>query len=246
MTGSYDREAFTGPIDTNHWLFISDYSPQLWSLLFCERKELINYIINGIEPPEKLVPDPRNIVRRMAELKTIALTKIEEFELGLSDIKAAIDALNEPLLNEKLKCLFPTMKKVFQDIGYIENEKVNFRALYSSVLYLKLFRIHEGGGVIQGNIKGFSVAGFTAKDFMSCFTKGKKKVYGNPYVKKEKIKGIGEVKSMLTKASGQLEIKLDIDINKAIELKTMIDNAGVSAFYLGKKGLAYVSHIDVR
>ena len=48
---------------------------------------------------------------------------------------------------------------------------------------------------------------------------------------------------MLTKASGQLEINIDIDKDKAREIKTMIENAAVSSFYLGKKGLAYVSDL---
>ena len=48
---------------------------------------------------------------------------------------------------------------------------------------------------------------------------------------------------MMTKASGQLEITIDVDRDKAQEIKTLIENAGVSSFYLGKKGLAYVSNI---
>nr|WP_280176386.1 hypothetical protein [Legionella londiniensis] len=43
-----------------------------------------------------------------------------------------------------------------------------------------------------------------------------------------------------------MDIYLDVDLEKAVELKKMIDSAGVSSFYLGKKGLAYVSRIDVR
>jgi 3-hydroxyisobutyrate dehydrogenase-like beta-hydroxyacid dehydrogenase len=52
--------------------------------------------------------------------------------------------------------------------------------------------------------------------------------------------------SMLTKASGVLEIIIDIPRDQAKELKKMIENAGVSSFYLGKKGLAYVTKIDTR
>ena len=35
-------------------------------------------------------------------------------------------------------------------------------------------------------------------------------------------------------------------MKKAKEIKNMIDNAGVSSFYLGKKGLAYITDIDTR
>lgn len=68
---------------------------------------------------------------------------------------------------------------------------------------------------------------------------------GNPFIKKEKIKGQGEVTSMMTKASGQLEIIIDVDREKGLEIKNLIECAGVSSFYLGKKGLAYVSSIRV-
>ena len=59
------------------------------------------------------------------------------------------------------------------------------------------------------------------------------------------MKGKGKVKHLMTKASGKLEITLDIDRDKAKEIRTMIENAGVSSFYFGKKGLAYVSKIRV-
>ena len=95
-------------------------------------------------------------------------------------------------------------------------------------------------------LKGFSVNGFTPKDFMSLFTGGKKIVYGNPYIAKSFEKGVGQVTSMLTKASGVLKISIDIERDEAKALKKLIENAGVSSFYLGKKGLAYVINIDTR
>jgi hypothetical protein len=97
----------------------------------------------------------------------------------------------------------------------------------------------------SGGISGISKRGFTKKDFMDRFTTGgKKRIWGNPYIRKERIKGQGgEVVSMLTKANGQLEINLDISNEKAKEIQQLIENAGVSSFYLGKKGLAYVTKI---
>ena len=62
-------------------------------------------------------------------------------------------------------------------------------------------------------------------------------------MKKDRIKGLGEVTSTLLKAGGQLKITLDIDERASEDLKHRIDCAGVSSFYLGKKGLAYVSEI---
>jgi hypothetical protein len=99
----------------------------------------------------------------------------------------------------------------------------------------------------SGTIGGISKRIFTKKDFMNRFTTGeKKKVWGNPYMRKERIKGEGEIVSLMTKASGELEIIIDVDREKAKEIKRLIENAGVSSFYLGKKGLAYVTNIDTR
>ena len=79
---------------------------------------------------------------------------------------------------------------------------------------------------------------------MSRYTSGeKKKIWGNPYIRKEKIKGIGEVTSLMSKAGGTLNINIDVDRSTAKSLLEIIENAGVSSFYLGKKGLAYVSNI---
>ena len=82
---------------------------------------------------------------------------------------------------------------------------------------------------------------------MNRFTTGeKKKIFGNPYIAKSFVKGEGQVISMLTKASGVLEIIIDISRDEAKALKKTIEDAGVSSFYLGKKGLAYVINIDTR
>ena len=82
---------------------------------------------------------------------------------------------------------------------------------------------------------------------MNRYTTGdKKKIWGNPYIREEFIKGEGKVRHLMTKASGKLEIKIDIERDKAKEIKSLIENAGVSSFYLGKKGLAYVTNIDTR
>jgi hypothetical protein len=97
------------------------------------------------------------------------------------------------------------------------------------------------------NISGISVNNFTPADFLAQFsTSGKKKrQWGNPYELDIFIKGEGKQTQMLTKARGKLVISLDIDKDEACYLKSLIDAAGVSAFSLGKKGLAYVSSISV-
>ena len=57
--------------------------------------------------------------------------------------------------------------------------------------------------------------------------------------------GQGKSKQFLTKVNGQLQIDIDVERNLAKEIQKMIDDAGVSSFYLGKKGLAYVTDIRV-
>jgi len=123
---------------------------------------------------------------------------------------------------------------------------------YCSGLYLQLERLKQKGYNMDsaktkaGGISGISKRGFTKKDFMDRFTTGAKKtIWGNPYLRKEFVKGEGEVTSMLTKASGQLEINIDIEREKADEIRNMIERAGVSSFYMGKKGLAYVSDLRI-
>lgn len=245
MTGSFDRESYTGAINTNHWLFKSSFSNELWSLAFTDLKGLISFIVDETEIFVDLEFDPRKIIERFGSFKSINVKKVGELDVSEGGLIKAVEVLHNGKINETLKDTFPSMHKSFSDIEYIKEEKIDIRALYCSALYLKLLRLHLNGVNIESNIKGFSVAGLTPKDFMSCFTQGKKKVYGNPYLKKEKIKGQGEVTSMMTKASGQLEIIIDVDREKGLEIKKLIDNAGVSSFYLGKKGLAYVSRIGL-
>lgn len=50
---------------------------------------------------------------------------------------------------------------------------------------------------------------------------------------------------MLNKADGKLTITINIDKQKSLELKEMIENASVASFRLGKKGLAYVSNVRI-
>ena len=145
------------------------------------------------------------------------------------------------------------LKNKFTHINYINNnDKIKPISLYCSALYLQLERLSKHFDMHSvktknGCISGISKLGFTKKDFMDRFTTGdKKKIWGNPYVREVFIQGEGKNKLMLTKASGQLQVNIDVDRDKAKEIKRLIENAGVSSFYLGKKGLAYVTDIDTR
>ncbi len=232
MTGSTDQNAFTGAIKTDDVIFSSDYSAEFWGVLALDFTELCDFIIDNSPVTKTIQADPLSIIGRLEILnkeKTVAN------EGKVADAKAILEAH------------FPPDK----DKGYLDG-KGNIKPImfYCSGLYLQLQRLDKKLGSKynvdsarsrQGLISGISKRGFTKKDFMDRFTTGAKKtIWGNPYIRKEFIKGEGETTLMLTKASGQLEINLDIDKDKALQLKDMIEAAGVSSFYLGKKGLAYV------
>ncbi|MCK5831890.1 MAG: hypothetical protein KAH20_16485 [Methylococcales bacterium] len=232
ITGSTDQNSFTGAIKTNDAMFLSDYSAEFWGILGLDFESLCHFIIS------------KNKVTTVMDANPVSI--ISKLEL----LNKEKPVPNEGLANQAIEKLSET----FEGIEYL-NKKGDIMpiSLYCSSLYLQLERLSsqfnmESAKTKAGGISGISKRGFTTKDFMNRFTTGeKKKIWGNPYIRKERIKGIGEVTSLMTKASGQLEINLDISRDKAKEIKQMIEDAGVSSFYLGKKGLAYISkEIDTR
>lgn len=155
--------------------------------------------------------------------------------------------------SDKVVEVLALLEKKFEGTNYKNNkDQVVPLNLYCSALYLQLERLSSDYDLSSaltnaGTLPGISKRLFTKKDFMNRFTTGeKKKIFGNPYIAKSFVEGEGQVTSMLTKASGNLEIILDVKRDEAKHLKELIENAGVSSFYLGKKGLAYVTNIDTR
>lgn len=231
FSGNTDQNSFTGLIRTNDPVFSSDYSNAFWGVLALDFDELCDFIIDGKEVEKKLDLNPVSILQRLEELKKEKPTSNED--------KGAKAAKHLQVHNDKYKPL---------------NAKgeLLILPLYCSALYLQLERLENRYDMTsakspRGGISGISNNGFTPKDFMGRYTTGNKKfVYGNPYLFKDRVKGEGEVVSKLVKANGELEIIIDVSRDKARELEQMIEDAGVSSFYLGKKGLAYVTHIDTR
>ncbi len=228
MNGSTDQNAFTGMIKVSDPIFTSEYSQQFWGVLALDFKQLCDFIIMRAEVVEFIELNPLSIINHLEILNQ---------EKAIENSGVLIQVLE--VLNEN-----------FPDIEYLNNKGlITPISIYCSALYLQLARLEASFNMSKaktkaGGISGISKRGFTKKDFMDRYTTGPKKtIWGNPFIKKEKVKGQGEVTSMMTKASGQLEIIIDVDRDKAQEIKTLIENAGVSSFYLGKKGLAYVSSI---
>jgi hypothetical protein len=234
MTGSTDQNSFTGAIKIDDAMFSADYAGEFWGVLALDFAQLCQFIVHDITVPPFTGADPLTVIAR----------------LELLNEEKAVENVDEVLLAKD------ELNKHFPDAEYLDAKgEIKPIMFYCSGLYLQLKRL-ENRDVMRfnmstaktklGGLSGISKRGFTKKDFMDRFTTGgKKTIWGNPYIRKERIKGEGEVVSMLTKASGQLEINLDIAIEKARELRGMIENAGVSSFYFGKKGLAFVKDIRI-
>ena len=232
MSGNTDQNSYTGMIKTDDKMFCSDYSKEFWGILALEVDELLEFIVHGKEIDRDILLDPLVISERFAEIgKLKVLDETDE---------TVIEALE-------------VFEKKFEGTNYKNNKgKVVPLNLYCSALYLQLERLSSQYDLSSaltktGTITGISKRLFTKKDFMNRFTSGeKKKIFGNPYIAKSFKEGEGQVTSMLTKASGSLEIIIDIPRDEAKQLKNLIENAGVSSFYLGKKGLAYVRNISTK
>jgi hypothetical protein len=230
ISGSEDQNSYTGMIKVDDPIFCSDYSEQLWGVLTLEVDALCDFILDRKTVEQKIEHNPLVIIGRLEEI----------FKLK--------PVLNENRTNEA----FNFIKNKFNKFtGVNRNEEVLLISLYCSALYLQLERLSMEFDVSSaktkaGGLSGISNNGFTKKDFMARYTSGeKKKIWGNPYIRKEKIKGIGEVTSVMEKAGGTLNIDIAIDREAALDFRDKIENAGVSSFYLGKKGLAYVSDIRI-
>ncbi|WP_444997737.1 type I-Fv CRISPR-associated protein Cas5fv [Aliikangiella sp. IMCC44359] len=232
ISGSTDQNSYTGMIKVNDPIFLSDYSKEFWSVLFLDIEQLYQFVVTKNLPNVEVFADPLLIIARLEELN-----KLKPIE-------------NIGIANEAYKLL---SDKFVKFKGLNKNGFIYPISLYCSSLYLQLDLLSDNkfdmstARTKAGGISGISNNGFTKKDFMSRYTTGdKKKIWGNPYIHEEFVKGEGKIKHLMTKASGQLEIEIDINREKAEEISSMIENAGVSSFYLGKKGLAYVSKIDTR
>lgn len=214
----------------NDPVFNSDYSMQLWSILALDLDELCAWILNGTTVDKTMDLHPLIIIERLEELN------------GLKSV--ALDGVHLAS-HERLSELFSKFN------GLNKKGEVLPISLYCSALYLQLQKLSENYDISSaltkaGGLSGISNNGFTKKDFMSRYTTGdKKKIWGNPYMREEFVAGEGKSKRLLTKVNGQLQIDIDVDQNLARRIQKMIEDAGVSSFYLGKKGLAYVTDVRV-
>lgn len=232
ISGNEDQNSFTGMIKATDPAFTSIFSSQLWSVLQLELNDVL-----------KFINDPSYTINNSDSFDPLSV--INQLEL-LNSLKV-IDVSGE------VEVTLGFLKLKYSDVDYKLTAKGQITPItfYCSALYLQIERLKNGHDLStilteRGGLSGISKRSFTKKDFMVRYTTGKKKlIWGNPYLLKEKRKGEGEVTSLLTKANGTLEIQLNISQEKARQLKDMIEAAGVSSFYLGKKGLAYVDSLRI-
>ncbi|RZG83089.1 hypothetical protein EXE10_11350 [Acinetobacter sp. WCHAc060033] len=229
ISGSTDQNSFTGMIKANDPAFKSEYSSELWGILWLDVDEVAQFIC-----------DEKYQVQTDIELDPISVCG----QIELLSAEKAIDAV------DSVKDALDILQSKFDDVNYLNaKEQLPLISLYASALYLQIERLSKKYDLSNaltksGGLSGISKRGFTKKDFMDRYTTGSKKlIWGNPFLLKEKKKGEGEVVSILSKASGQLIINLNISKEQARDLEEKIEDAGVSSFYLGKKGLAYVTDI---
>lgn len=226
---STDQNSFSGTIMASDAAFNSDYSSKFWGVLDYSLEELYRFI------------QGETIHKNCEDISPLYI--VDKFTNELKKLKPIIvDENTQPTLT-KLGEFFPNQ-------SYLNNAgKILPTSLYCSALYLQLGRLSEQydlSGLVskQGNLSGISKRGFTPKDFMKRYTTGNGKlIFGNPFVQTTLKKGEGKSSRKLLKARGTLTINLDIDRGQAKELQNMIEAAGVTAFPLGKKGLAYLSKI---
>ena len=198
ITGNTDRNSFTGAIRSNHEIFTSDYSNSFWGVLALDIGSLCDFIIKeGYQVDAEIVLSPLSIIERLEQLNK-----------------------EKPVENkDNITEAITTLSNKYSDQSYLNNkDKALPISLYCSALYLQLERLSakfdmESAKAAQGGITGISKKGFTKKDFLNRFTTGeKKRIWGNPYMRQEFVEGIGRTNLLMTKASGTLEININIDI----------------------------------
>ena len=230
ITGSTDQNSYTGMIRVNDPVFNSDYSRELWSIVALDLDELCSWILDEAKITKPIELHPLVIIERLEELNKLKPVTAD---------------------GAYLKCYEKLSRHFSKFNGLNKKGEVLPISLYCSALYLQLVKLTDTFDLTSvltkaGGLSGISNNGFTKKDFMSRYTTGdKKKIWGNPYMREEFVPGEGRSKKLLKKVNGQLQIVIDVNPSLARQIQQMIDSAGVSSFYLGKKGLAYVTDIRI-
>jgi hypothetical protein len=210
----------------------NDFSENFFSIFnYRSEDELLIYI-------EKLLKKDTSIRFEKYIGEVSLLNLVRQMNLGEERFKGSDS-------NEKFSKLLG--KKVYNIYGLLLYERIN---------YLNYFKDYpeEIAQTLNknGNIPGIATTsgGLTVKDFYSAYVKEKKTTWNLPYSIKTKRVFFKDGEKMnfnaslgVTKEGGNLVINLNVDNDVAQEIKTMIKEASVNTFYMGKKGLAYITEI---
>jgi hypothetical protein len=256
---------FIGVVSEDTELFFSSTSPLLWSVIYLSKDDVLSFILGDGYFNHLGDSKPLSTIKQMEEISNMSTIKLQEDELKEIgekidkelkkkkvnlDLIEALELQRKDIESKKMTTYYDnvhhallTLKDKFPNAKSFENNEISPINLYVAALYIQAERMVNAGldlSYCQNNEGEIAIHGFAkgslnfngVRDFLNKFAGGKKKTSKTPVE--------------INKASGQLEIIIDISREKAKELEQLIENAGVSSFYLGKKGLAHVTHIDTR
>lgn len=230
-------------------IFNDIYSRELFSVLYLNKEELIEFLLNEdyvIDLKECIDVDDILIQTKSSVFKKTKITKVdEEFDEVVEVLKTAYDN-EESLRFEEIDLskdkITINPNRLYCTSLYIQLERMKKKYNFSSEEYEKMEFISK-----SGLIRGVSKNSITLKDLRESFGLKKMNVRGNPYVIEGNIKNSKSITEMkaLRKSDGKVTINLNISEDRARDLYEKILKAGVTSFYLGKKGLAYISNIEL-
>lgn len=231
---SNDQNSFSGVPDDS--IMECKDIQKLFNIIIFNREQLINYILNDIYP-------------------NIEINKIELIDfVDLIDKKHKSEKIKEEILlneiNIKLKKMNSNFDFVLDSSLYLIAINKMTILLFSDENFEKYSKFLTKNKTFAG-ITFSNGKSFTKKDFMSKFSAVKIQ-YGNPYIAEIWVENVNskenkkmKINKNLNKKNGILEINIDCNEEEGYKIQELIENAGVSSFYIGKKGLAYITKIEV-
>ncbi len=206
---------------------------RLEGFLIKEQEKKSDFVDNSSKKPPKT---EKQRIARDKKLSTYA-HKIDNYRKDIAALGSIEDIhKKENILTNAVDFI----RDIFPDQEYWKDGLLYPYRVYSAALYIQARELLEAGYDCnfllskseEIQIQGFSKRGFNGvRDWLNPMTGGRKKAVGTP--------------CQIQKKSGQIEIHIDVERKKGEEILKMIESAGVSSFYLGKKGLAYVSDIRI-
>lgn len=189
--------------------------------------------------------------------KSAHLSKLTKLDNSIVALTAELNQFGTDteieIEHNKLMAVITRLGQEFPNEIYLEKEGVKPIRLYAAALYLQVNRMIKEGfdfsfvkkkkdGI---QIQGFSKRGFNGiRDWLNIMAGDRKKQVGTPCTI-QKQTGILEIEVELDKVRDTGVLPDTSHLTRAQEISQLIENAGVSSFYLGKKGLAYVSKIRI-